>query len=156
MISYCLSGCEKDDICAADTPTTPQVVIEFFDSATTASKAVTKLKIVEFGTSNILGIYDATSAKLPLKTDKNITKYSLILNSDKVAPFINMDNLEFNYTRNTVYISRACGYKTQFELTDNSPIKTDNTIPDNFWIKKITVATTKILDENETHIKIYF
>ena len=44
-----ISGCEKDDICAADTPTTPTVVIEFFDDATTALKGVVKLKIQEVG-----------------------------------------------------------------------------------------------------------
>lgn len=149
------SGCEKDDICAAETPTTPQLVIEFYDDASTASKAVTKLKIQEIGTNTVLGIFDSAKIKIPFKTDSDDVKYSFTLNSDKPL-FINSDNLEFTYLRNSVYISRACGYKTLFTLNNNSPIKTDNVTPNDFWIKKIIVTKPNILNEDETHIKIYF
>lgn len=149
------SGCEKDDICAAETPTTPQLVIEFYDDASTASKAVTKLKIQEIGTNTVLGIFDSAKIKIPLKTNSDDVKYSFTLNSDKPL-FINSDNLEFTYLRNSVYISRACGYKTLFTLNNNSPIKTDNVTPNDFWIKKIIVTKPNILNEDETHIKIYF
>lgn len=155
LFSFAFAGCEKDDICPEDAPTTPQVVIQFFDNASTASKAVTKLKILEFGTTNVLGVFNEALIKLPLKTDADVVKYSLILNSDNPL-FINTDYLEFNYSTNTVYISRACGYKSLFELINNSPILTDNIVPVDYWIKNITVVTNKILDENETHIKIYF
>ena len=155
LFSFAFAGCEKDDICPEEAPTTPQVVIQFFDNASTASKAVTELKILEYGTTNVLGVFNEALIKLPLKTNEDVVKYSLILNSDKPL-FINTDYLEFNYSTNTVYISRACGYKSLFELINNSPILTDNIVPVDYWIKNITVVTNKILDENETHIKIYF
>ena len=159
LLIICLStfsGCEKDDICAADTPTTPTVVIEFFDNASTNSKAVTKLEIREIGNSKSLGTFGEPKIKLPLKTDDDVVKYSFTLNSDKAAPIINTDILEFNYTRKIVYISRACGYKTIFVLNANSPTKTDIIPTDTFWIKKITIVQPNINDENETHIKIFF
>jgi hypothetical protein len=70
----------------------------------------------------------------------------------------NEDFLQFNYTRQNVFVSRACGYKTIFELnaTPNGVIKTDSTTPDGFWIQDINIVTTNIETENETHIKIYF
>ena len=156
IFSATFSGCEKDDICAADTPTTPTVVIEFFDDATTVLKGVAKLKIQEVGNTKVLGVFDDAKIKLPLKTDDDFVKYSFTLNSDKAAPIINTDILEFNYTRKIVYISRACGYKTIFVLNANSPTKTDIIPTDTFWIKKITIVQPNINDENETHIKIFF
>ena len=150
-------SCEKDDICAADTPTTPQVVIEFFNKTTTASKEVTSLKIQEFGNNNVLGIFNGSKIKIPLKTNFDITKYTFTLNSDKPL-LINPDNLEFNYTRNVVYISRACGYKTNFMLDTNKLILEPEipNSPPTEWISRISISKPNILNEDETHIKIYF
>lgn len=155
IVVFSLLSCEKDDLCAADTPTTPQVIIEFFDNNTTEPKTVTKLKIQEFGSNVDLGTFDASKIKIPLKTNFDVTKYSFILNSDKPS-LLNVDYLEFNYSRNNVYISRACGYKTLFTLNNNSPTKTDNIVPDTFWIKNIIISKPNILNEDETHIKIYY
>ena len=101
-----------------------------------------------------LGIFSGTKVLLPLRAAQDSTKYSLILNST-VATSANEDFLEFNYARKNIYVSRACGYKTLFELQGSPPI-TDTSIPENFWIKNLIVTTTKINDESETHIKIYF
>jgi hypothetical protein len=35
LFTVCFSSCEKDDICDANTPTTPQLVIEFYDAVNT-------------------------------------------------------------------------------------------------------------------------
>ncbi len=155
LFSLVFSSCESDDICSADTPTTPLLIIEFFNDLTNASAVANKLKIQEFGTNKELGIFTDSKIKLPLKTDSDVTKYAFTLNSD-VPAAINLDNLEFNYVRNSVYISRACGYKTLFTLNENSPNKTDKSIPDGYWIKRIVVTKPNILNEDETHIKIYF
>ena len=31
LFAFGLSGCEKDDICDANTPTTPRLIISFYD-----------------------------------------------------------------------------------------------------------------------------
>jgi hypothetical protein len=159
VFTVIFSGCEKDDICDATTITTPRVVIEFYDFNIPANlKSVTNLKVTGLeGTVNLtdsLGVFSGSTISLPLRASQDITKYSLVLNST-VAASANEDFLQFNYTRNNVYVSRACGYKTLFELQGN-PQRTDITTPENFWIKNLIVTTTKINDESETHIKIYF
>lgn len=151
------SSCEKDDICDATTETTPKLIIEFYDILNpTVLKKVTNLAVKEVGSTAIIGFASESKIQLPLKTNEDLTKYSLILNST-VATTANEDFLQLNYTRQNIFVSRACGYKTIFILDPTAPfIKSETTIPENYWIQDITVETSNITTENETHIKIYF
>lgn len=158
LVFFCciFLGCEKDDLCDGNTITTPRVVIEFYDVNIPANlKTVSNLKVTGVdGNTNLpdsLGVFTGTTILLPLRASQDNTKYSLILNSTSTAN-ANEDFLQFNYTRNNVYVSRACGYKTLFELQGNPSITEDT----NNWIQNLIVTTTKINDESETHIKIYF
>lgn len=154
LIVVSLSGCEKDDICTEET--TPRLVLEFYDISNPANlKNVTNLKVRAVGVTTDLGTYNAVSkVALPLRIDGTTTKYSLIFNSTGITP--NEDFLQFDYTTQNVYVSRACGYKTIFTLNSpNGVTKTDAAVPDTFWIKDINIQTTNIETENETHIKIY-
>ena len=156
LIILTFSSCEKDDICTEET--TPRLILEFYDISNPANlKNVVNLKVKGVGQTADLGTYNAVSKiQLPLKIDGTTTKYSLILNSLDTTP--NEDFLQFDYTTQNVYVSRACGYKTTFTLngSPNGVIKTDAAIPDSFWIQDINIQTTNITTENETHIKIYF
>jgi len=156
LLTITFSGCEKDDICAEET--TPRLVLEFYDISNPSNlKNVLNLKVTGEGQTE-LGTYNGVNkVELPLDITNDITKYSLILNSAS-STGANEDFLQFNYTRQNVFVSRACGYKTIFELnaTPNGVIKTDSTSPDGFWIQDINIVTTNIETENETHIKIYF
>ena len=157
VLSMSFSSCEKDDICDATTATTPKLIIEFYDVLhPTVLKNVTNLAVKEIGSTTIIGFVSESKIQLPLKTNEDITKYSLILNSTDVT-IDNEDFLQFNYTRQNIFVSRACGYKTIFTLDPTTPfIKTETSTPDGYWIQNITVATSNITTENETHIKIYF
>jgi Family of unknown function (DUF6452) len=155
LISLVFSGCESDDICDSTTPTTPQLVIEFFNDVTNAPANVNKLKIQDSETSNLLGTFNDAKIKIPLKTDLDFTKYSFTLNSDTPAAS-NLDQLKFNCTRNTVFISRACGYKTNYVLNNTTTILVKESSNVTEWIKRITVTKPNILNEDETHVKIYF
>ena len=155
LIAITFSSCEKDDICTEET--TPRLILEFYDISNPSNlKTVLNLKIKGVGLTDDLGTYNNVSkVQLPLKIDGTTTKYSLILNSLGTTP--NEDFLQFDYTTQNVYVSRACGYKTTFTLNSpNGVIKTDAAIPDSFWIQDINIQTTNITTENETHIKIYF
>jgi Family of unknown function (DUF6452) len=154
LISLGFSSCEKDDICAADTPTTPNVVIEFFDNTSNLLTAVPNMAVSENGSETVYKTFNDSKIKIPLKTDLDLVKYKFVLNANLATK--NTDYLEFNYSRNNVFISRACGFKTVFTLNTNSPTHTDAVIPDTKWIKRIEVSKPSILNENETHIKIYF
>ncbi len=157
IICLAINSCEKDDICDPSTPTTPKLIINFYDATSGLTKTVNQLAIQEVGSSSIYETFTGESKiTIPLKTTADVTKYRFILNNkNTVVPFQNEDILEFNYTRNNVYISRSCGYKTLFTLT-GIPVKTDSNPTDGFWIQNITVQTTNISTENETHIKIFF
>lgn len=157
LLAISFSGCEKDDICTDET--TPRLVLEFYDDANPANtKNVTNLKIKGEGSFNDLdlGTFSGVSKiYLPLKNIEDTTKYSLIRNSG--SPSANEDFFQFNYTREELFVSRACGYKTIFELNAvDGVIRTDAATPDEFWIRNYSIQTTNIDTENEIHIKIYF
>ncbi|HKX85332.1 MAG TPA: DUF6452 family protein [Flavobacterium sp.] len=162
-----LWNCEKDDICEEGTPTTPRMIIEFYDNNNpTALKSVTDLKVIADGEANGIVFnenatgddkyrFDGNKLQLPLKTTADLVKYSFILNDGNAnTALINNDIIDINYTRKDVYISRACGFKTVFELTNPNGMVLN---PDALnWIEEITVQTNAINTENEVHVKIYF
>ena len=123
-------NCEKDDLCAESTPTTPRVVIEFFNNANpTELKSVTKLMVEETVTNSKLVadasleetddtryLFTTNKILLPLRTTVDQSVFNFTLNKGEVNEAT--DELLFDYTRKEIYISRACGYKTNFEITN--------------------------------------
>jgi hypothetical protein len=156
LISIFFSSCEKDDICDANTPTTPKVVIEFYDITNpTDLKDVVNLGVIAPGFTNGFGFTNTSSIKVPLKTFENSSVLYFIQNgSAEPTSDDNSDEVVFNYTRRTEYISRACGYKTLYALDATNPV---TVTPDsNNWIQNVIVTQSNIENENETHVKIYF
>lgn len=156
MLSCFFLGCEKDDICTDET--TPRLIVEFYDIANpSVKKNVSNLLVKGIGQTDALETFNAVNIiKLPLKIDDSTTQYSLQLNSTSTT-LQNEDVLEFNYSKNTVYVSRACGYKTVFQLnTSNGIVVTDSATPDNLWMQNVVIATNSVTTENETHVKIFF
>ena len=156
VISIFFSSCEKDDICDANTPTTPKVVIEFYDFANpTTLKNVTNLGVIAPGFTNGFGFTAVSKIKVPLKTFQD-TSILYFIKNGSIDPTTddNLDEITFNYSRKTVFVSRACGYKTLFTLNTTNPI---TVTPDsNNWIQNVIVSQPNIENEDETHIKIYF
>jgi hypothetical protein len=166
-LALSFSGCEKDDICDANTPTTPRLVITFYDiTIPSLLKNVKNLKVVGAGMPN--GIIFNPSApeeskywangntiSIPLKANENTTSYSFTLNSGDPT-LVNEDNIKFDYTRQDFFVSRACGFKTLFKLDPTPFTHTDAAVADQKWIKYISVEKSNIENENETHIKIFF
>lgn len=156
-------SCEKDDICAEGTPTTPSVVIEFYERDNrTQPKSVFNLRVIaeNMETPVLFSGSDVTSAntiRIPLRTDADTTTYRLIYNATATGGSANEDRITFNYTRNEIYVSRACGYKTLFYLgpDPNNDVLLQDT-GDNFWISEVGVERTNIEDQDEAHIYIYF
>lgn len=164
------SGCEKDDICDADTPTTPRLIIDFYDyNSPSTLKEVTDLKVIGDGMDEGVVLDSSasdddqylsndSSISIPLKTDSDSATFQFILNyGSSTASIIDTDEITFNYTRNNVFVSRACGFKTVFTLDETNPFS-QTAVPTSKdkWIKYITVEKSNIEDENETHIKVYF
>jgi hypothetical protein len=170
LFAFSFSSCEKDDICDANTPTTPRLVIEFYDiSNPSILKNVTNLKVVGDGmTEGIVFNSSATgesqyltndnTISIPLKTDTDTTKFRFILNSGNSNPtLIDIDEVTFNYATKDIFVSRACGFKTLFTLDPINPY-TQTAIPSTKpkWMQYISVEKSNIDNENETHIKVFF
>ena len=159
LIALSLSSCEKDDICADGT--TPNLIVEFFDIANPANrKSVPNLKVRGIGALTDLGNFNGVSIiELPLDITIDTVKFSLIINSTSTSAVMppNEDFLQFNYTRQEFYVSRACGFNTFFELNSPDGVLLSNSLPTGIsWIKAINIQTNSITTENETHIKILF
>ena len=159
LVSISISSCEKDDICTEET--TPRLIVEFYDISNPANtKNVVNLKVKGEGAFNDLdlGTFNAQSKiELPLNPGSTTAKYSMILNSTSTTVAPDEDFLEFNYATETVYVSRACGYKTVYTLNNiDGVVLSDETTAGGLWMQNPTIQTNTITTENETHIKIYF
>lgn len=159
LIALTFSSCEKDDICDAATSTTPRLIIQFYDiSNPTVLKAVSNLKIVAPGFTTGIPFTGVSKIEVPLKTTDDTTTFNFIQNGDDTnTTNDNTDVIQINYTRNNVFVSRACGYKKVFTLNNlNGFLRTDAIPLDGLWIQNYTVVTSNIETENEIHVKLYF
>ena len=157
------SSCESDDICDPDTPTTPQLTITFYDGNNNILKPVTNLLVQSKGMSE-LKFNGQSTIQIPLNINENSAKYGFTLNYNDPNPANTFtDTLEFNYTRQTLYVSRACGYKVNYTLNPNDTLPNavvlndkPGVLIDGNWMKVIKVIDHNIINENETQINIYY
>lgn len=166
VFSIGFSSCEKDDICDGSIPTTARMVVSFYDfNDPSTPKTVTNLKIIAEGMTEGISnktysttILNEDKAYIPLKTDADLVRFSFILNFDNANPVLtNEDIIRFDYSREEIFISRACGFKTKFTLDEINPFTHDDgPLNDAKWIKAISVKNYIINNENETHLEIYF
>ncbi|MFV0564496.1 MAG: DUF6452 family protein [Flavobacteriaceae bacterium] len=160
IIGIALS-CERDDICAESTSTTPSLIIDLYNADNTENKKnVAGLYVIGIGQDEALSGYEIVSVNqlvLPLRTDADSTQYTLrkntTLNDDGTIDTTsgNVDTLTIKYHRNELYVSRACGYKTIFENLSITIVEdSDN------WMKsrELLLDTNTIENETETHFKI--
>lgn len=159
-----LFSCESDDVCDSTIPTTPSLVIEFYDATNTSTvKTTTNLKITEVGNAVALASdLNLTKLNIPLKSSTTTVKYEFASNANLISgvinPAINKDIVTFNYTTKDVYISRACGYKTTYEIGE---FNYTNNVADfagesSKWIKNVQLLTKTIDNETQVHLKIFF
>jgi len=164
MLLFCFfSSCEKDDICSQSTQTTPKMVISFYEYLNpSVAKTFLKLEIFEAETPENIFVFENTNQiKIPLRTDTEITSYVFKLSYTNINQTLtNEDKIEFTYSKEDVYISRACGYKTNFSLLNAEPLnpnpKIIDTANDELWIKEYILWKQIITNEDETHLDILF
>lgn len=157
LFTFGLSSCEKDDICDANTPTTPRLVITFYYSDDpTVERKITNLTAVGEGKDVATGLTFAGTSKiqLPLKVNDTITTFKLTYDAASTIPTDrNADVLTINYTTQNVYVSRACGFKTIFNV--KSIVRTDPD-GDTVWMSTVQLINPNIDSENETHVEVYY
>lgn len=166
-----LQNCERDDICAETTLTTPRLLIEFYDATSTDDlKSVPRLTIYGEGliTDPILDsdttiVYNvnASAGELPLKIEDGdgdgmvTTRFvlekdtNLRLDADDTTNS-NIDRIEITYKPEEIYVSRACGYRSIFNDL-NVTFDSDG----DTWINNIEIVETTIENENTVHVRIF-
>jgi len=182
LIAIALINCERDDICASTTQTTPRLIVEFYD-ATDTDELLNVSRITVYGEGlvtdvdgNIIEPLEESDATLLFNENANTIELPLIISAEGVEATIttryilerdtdlriededdttnsNIDIIEITYNTEFVYVSRACGYKSNF----NSLGISRETDADN-WISNIEIEETtqeSIENENTTHVRIY-
>lgn len=160
-------SCERDDICPESTPTTPRLIIDFYDvSIQENSKNVFGLVAVGVGNDNVLdgyAIVNTNNIILPLKTDSTATQYIIYKEytyddndtpDDETDDVIggNPDVITINYSTELVFVSRACGYKTIFNNVTIS-IEDDG---DNWILSRESINDNQsVEDETATHFNLF-
>lgn len=149
------TNCERDDICAAGTSTTPRLIIQFFDDEIRSeTKTVTNLKVQSTieGSEAFFDLNTTDSIAIPLNTEAINTEFQFVSNSGDETEE-NIDIISFQYTTEEEYVSSACGFKVVYKgLTKTDP---DSDTDTDIWIKEINIQQSDVLDESTTHVYIY-
>ena len=117
LIVINLFSCTKDDICTEGTPTTPLLVVVFRDvTDPVVKKAAQDLSVITLDGNETAVIFEETtdSIRIPLRTNIDSTQYQFVLNSSDSINF-NVDRVILNYSREDIYVNRACAYKTIYK-----------------------------------------
>lgn len=151
IIGFYLISCEPDDICLTTIPDTPKLIIGFFDESTGLKKEVLDLKVQGNNREEIYLFQTTDSISLPLKNLEKITSYALVKNfKENINDSGNRDHLLVSYQYNHIYISRACGYMSNYDI-NQVVIENDNSN----WIIKSEIINSQVKDEKTIHVKVF-
>lgn len=153
-------SCERDDICAEATLTTPHLIVRFYDfTEPTDLKAVPDFtaRALNDAGENLVDIsvttpFDSIALPLRILNERTTVRFSLEKDTslrldEDMTTDSNIDVVAITYTPEFIYVSRACGYKSIF--TNLSIILEPD--GDN-WIQANQILTTTIENENQAHI----
>ncbi|SFW72368.1 hypothetical protein SAMN02927921_03673 [Sinomicrobium oceani] len=156
-----LLGCEKDDICPEDSVTTPLLVITFYDrNDATTKEEVSLLSVVGRDMEDTLPSVDSIatdSIAIPLKVFEEETVFAFIRHTQDITaggdtiPTHNADTITFRYQTDQIFISRACGFITNF----SNLTATRDTEDSERWISSIEVVNPTVENQSAAHVKIY-
>ncbi|WP_452221314.1 DUF6452 family protein [Lacinutrix salivirga] len=173
LLSLSFITCERDDICSDNEATTPRLVVDFLDVLSPEDfKNVVGLRVQGIGNDNVLegfNVVNKNQVLLPLKTTGDVnanneltTSYSMYRGfaiddndtPDDTSDDFNTGNedlINITYTTQEIYVSRACGFKTVFNIISFEVVPdADN------WITIVENANNNqtITNEAITHYNI--
>ena len=144
LLLFLNSSCEPDDVCSETNPLTPQLVFRLYDSSQPNEfKSVDTLRVMSLGDQAPLEFINTDSIVFPLQV--NASKINADLNISNMIT----DRIEIDYLSNDVYLNRACGFQSTFQI---HTIEVDQ--PAN-WINSIEIVTNEVIIDTLAHVKIY-
>lgn len=149
-----LLGCTRDDLCPANTATTPNMIVLFNNFQNPdRRKAVEGLSIETDDLERKVVVARSTkdSIVLPLNVNGQETAYRFIKTTiTETDTIVKIDNILFTYDKNDVYINRACGFRAEFRNVNAYWQSQGN----ESWIKQVIINRDSIVDETKAHLTI--
>ncbi|WP_298902801.1 DUF6452 family protein [uncultured Psychroserpens sp.] len=172
LIAFIAWSCERDDICAEGTATTPLLIIRFYDvNNQDNTKEVRQLEVkglgddgLPFSETPIVSRTNTDSIALPLRFTEEgietITRFQLERDADfadNTDPNddSNIDIITVTYTPEFIYVSRACGYKSIFNFGATGGVTREVDGDDDIWITNIEIVNETIDNENAAQVILY-
>ncbi len=134
------TGCEFDDFCSE--PTTPRIIISFHEESNPNEYQSLPIYVWADDKDSIYQKEIVDSIYIPLDTKNHISNYNFSYSNEN-------DQVSIEYVTEDIYVSRSCGYKTNFSNL-NIASNTNN------WIKSIQIVNSTVTDETAAHIKILY
>ena len=147
--------CESDDICPETTPTTPRIIITFYDinnpdeKKTVESLAVYAIKNNQMNIINDIYGINTDSIAIPLRDDEAFSNFKFYKDFDDLDgnPSGIEDNIYIDYEISSIFISRACGFINNYNILNFLQ-------QDTGWILDNLILSDSITNENQAHVKI--
>ena len=131
-------------MCSEANPSTPQFVFRLYDSSQPNEfKAVDTLRVMGLNGEAIFEFINTDWIAFPLQV--NASK----INADLTISNGVTDRIEIDYLSKDVYLSRACGFQTTFQI---HTIQVDQPIN---WVNSIEIVTNEVIIDTLAHVKIY-
>ena len=156
-------NCESDDICPESTLTTPRMIITFYDvnnpeeRKNVESLGVYIIKNSEFTLINEINGINTDSIAIPLRDDESVSNFKLCKDFSDDIPVIPSglpNHLYVDYEINERFISRACGFINNYNLSLALPYDPLNTPSPTNWISDVIILNDSVNNENQSHVKI--
>src|SRR5699024_2899982 len=121
------AACTADDICSEETQTTPKMIISFADHKVSGvAKPLNHLKIRNIEYDTIVWDAPADIISIPLSTEMDRSTYAFTIVKEEI-PYTNI--YQFDYNREEIYVSIACGYKMRYTNLMSEDISITDSIP---------------------------
>ena len=138
------TSCEPDDVCSEANLSTPQLVFRLYDSSQPNEfKTVDTLRFMGLNGKAALEFVNTDSIAFPLQVNANKINAELTISNGIT------DRIKIDYLTKDVYLSRACGFQTTFQI---HTIQVDQPIN---WVNSIEIVTNEVIIDTLAHVKIY-
>ncbi len=163
LIILTIYNCESDDICPESTLTTPRLIVTFYDKdnaderKNVESLGVYIVKNNELVLINEINGINTDSIAIPLRDDESISNFKFCKEfSDDITviPAGLPNHVYFDYEINETFISRACGFINNYNLSVALPYNPLDTPGNQNWISDVIILNNSVTNENQSHVKI--
>ena len=163
LIILTIYNCESDDICPESTLTTPRLIVTFYDEENPQErKNIESLGVYIVKNNELMLISEINgintdSIAIPLRDDESVSNFKFCKDFSEdvtVIPSGLPNHVYFDYEINETFISRACGFINNYNLSIALPYDPLDTSGPTNWISELIILNNSVTNENQSHVKI--